>query len=213
MLLINCSNEIKSSHIGRRTINSSVFRKRQHPFFSSFTYRFNGTCIVNGGWHFERVFVANLSDCSSQDFPASCFGQRCHENAANHCGEGADFRSYFAVDLDFELLDRIFIHSFYTLAFQDDVGQGTFSFERIVIANNSTFYSLVMIVDYFLESSCRNSMTCCVYDVIYSGHNVEVAVLIEHSSVTSSVVARGLAEIFLNKGMVVTPKSEHEGWR
>ena len=54
-------------------------------------------------------------------------------------------------------------------------------------------------------------MTGSVDNIIESGHDVEVAVLVEVACVTRCVVTRGLFHILLEETLIVVKKSVHEG--
>ena len=54
-------------------------------------------------------------------------------------------------------------------------------------------------------------MASCVYDVVLSGHDVEVAILVLVAGIACVVVAGERGEIFLDVFVVVVEDCQHEG--
>jgi len=55
-------------------------------------------------------------------------------------------------------------------------------------------------------------MTSSVDNIIKSSHNVNVFIIINETSITTSIVTWRIRKILVFKSLVVTPDSKHETW-
>jgi hypothetical protein len=68
-----------------------------------------------------------------------------------------------------------------------------------------------MFHDDLFHFSCGESVSGCVDDIVFSGHDVEVTVLILETGVSGVVVSGYGAEVLLNVFIVVVEDGVHEG--
>jgi len=86
------------------------------------------------------------------------------------------------------------------------------SFYLVVTSNHNSFSNFWMLHNNFFHLSCWQSMSCSIYDIIYSWHNVKVTIFIIKSTISSIIMSFYRLKIFLDICLIIVKNWKHK-WR
>jgi hypothetical protein len=166
--------------------------------------------VLNGGGHIVFLFIAHLPHDVAQVLTRSGLGETGDDVAGLEAGHWADVLSD---QLHALLRNRLGTVSRDVFGLDGDEGDGDFSLDVIMRANDDGLCDLAVLHEYLLHFSGGEAVACSVDDIVLAGHDVEVAILIEEARVASVVVAHQRREVLLHVDVVVVEDGLHEGRR
>jgi len=154
-------------------------------------------------WEFVLLAFDDLSQNVSQNLAAPGFWQSVDQN---HVLEGSHWTDFVSDQLDQLLLDVLDL----LIGFEDDKPNGNLTFKFFNFSYNRRLRYSRMADQHLLHLSGRQPVPCSVNDIIQSGHDVQIPVVIIVSSITSRVVSRGLVHVLFQESLIVSVQCEHE---
>lgn len=114
--------------------------------------------------------------------------------------------------------DAFLCHCFWAVAmdmfsFDGDKGHGNFSLDLIMGSNDDSLCDLGVFHQNFLHLSSRQSVSGSVYHIVFSGHDVEISILVVVARISRVVVPDKCGKVFVDENIVVVEDRQHEGGR
>lgn len=161
------------------------------------------TFVLDCCREFVRLALDDFSQNVTEDLTASCFWQFVDHQNILEAGNRTDLFSHESNQL---LFDSFALAS----CLNHHESDRNLSLQLLNLRHNSSFRDDWVRDENFFHGCCGKSVACSVNDVIKSGHNVKVSVLIEVSSITGGVVTRRLIHVFLEEALIVVVECAHE---
>ena len=146
------------------------FPNALQPSVSGVFDYFKSIWIVDCGWHLVILLIRDCSDSTSQDLTTSCLGQLLHEDDSFKPAESTNILSNLLLDIFGHLGLLVICQISFTL--EDNVSQWDLSSHLLIESNNCALDNALVLIDDFLESTCRDSVTSGVDDIVCSSHDV-----------------------------------------
>ena len=166
--------------------------------------------VLNCWRNLVFLFIAHLSDNVTQILSRTSFGKTGDDMTG--------LETCHRTDVFANQLYAFFCHCFWRVAvsvfwLDGDEGDRNFSLDFILDTDDDGLSYFVMLHQNLLHLPCWQPVSCGIDNIIFSGHYVEVAILIIVSRISSIVVSHQGWEIFFQEYIVVIEDCWHEWGR
>jgi hypothetical protein len=146
------------------------------------------------------LVITHFTDYVSQVFARSCFRNSRNDVAMFETCYRSDLLSDQIYNIFWYLFGVIFVEIF---CFDSNECDWDFSFNLVCDSYSYRLGDKRMFHNNLFHLSSRQSMSCCIYNVIFSRHYIEITIFILISWITCIVMALNRTKVYLNIFVIV----------
>ena len=172
-------------------------------FFYCIFHHVQSCIILNRCWVFVLLPLEYFTNNVAKDFSTSGFWKFLdHHHMLKSC-YWTDFLSYQGY--------KFLLYSFPGIAnLKNNKAYRNLPFQLLNLSNNSSLVDPRMSKQSLFHSTSRQPMTSSIDDIIKSGGNIKIAIIIKISSISSSIISRSLVHILIKKSLIIIKECTHK---